>query len=85
MFLLKTKTAAESRIRCILMAYRQEFIVQEYIKEAKGADIRVLVVDDRVVGAMKRQGKEGDFRSNLHRGGTASTIYLKQGRRNKQP
>ncbi|WP_108869470.1 30S ribosomal protein S6--L-glutamate ligase [Aquimarina aquimarini] len=73
--LAETKTAAES----VLDAFnglQARVIVQEYIKEAKGADIRVLVVDDRVVGAMKRQGKEGDFRSNLHRGGTASTITL---------
>ena len=51
-------------------------IVQEYIKEAKGADIRVFVVDGVVVGAMKRQGKEGEFRSNLHRGGSANIIEL---------
>ena len=51
-------------------------IVQEYIKEAKGADIRALVVDGQVVGAMKRQGKEGEFRSNLHRGGNAEIIKL---------
>jgi len=51
-------------------------IVQEFIKEAKGADIRVFVVDGVVVGAMKRQGKEGEFRSNLHRGGTAEVIKL---------
>lgn len=51
-------------------------IVQEFIKEAKGADIRAFVVDGVVVGAMKRQGKEGEFRSNLHRGGTANVIEL---------
>lgn len=51
-------------------------IVQEFIKEAKGADIRAFVVDGEVVGAMKRQGKEGEFRSNLHRGGTANIIKL---------
>jgi ribosomal protein S6--L-glutamate ligase len=51
-------------------------IVQEYIKEAKGADIRAFVVDGHVVGAMKRQAKEGEFRSNLHRGGTAEVIEL---------
>ncbi len=47
-----------------------------FIKEAKGADIRALVVDGQVVGAMKRQGKEGEFRSNLHRGGSANIIKL---------
>ncbi|SDB27246.1 SSU ribosomal protein S6P modification protein [Flavobacteriaceae bacterium MAR_2010_188] len=51
-------------------------IVQEFIKEAKGADIRAFVIDGHVVGAMKRQGKEGEFRSNLHRGGSASLIEL---------
>ena len=51
-------------------------IVQEFIKEAKGADIRAFVIDGVVVGSMKRQGKEGEFRSNLHRGGTAEIIEL---------
>lgn len=51
-------------------------IVQEFIKEAKGADIRVFIVDGVVVGAMKRQGKDGEFRSNLHRGGSAEIIEL---------
>lgn len=51
-------------------------IMQEFIKEAKGADIRAFVVDGKVVGAMKRQAKEGEFRSNLHRGGTATVIQL---------
>jgi len=49
-------------------------LVQEYIEEAGGSDIRVFVVDGEVVAAMKRQGAEGDFRSNLHQGGNA-TIY----------
>lgn len=51
-------------------------IVQEFIKEAKGADLRAFVVDGVVVGAMKRQGKEGEFRSNLHRGGSANIVEL---------
>lgn len=55
---------------------KTRIIVQEFIKEAKGADIRVLVVDGEVVGAMKRQAREGEFRSNLHRGGTASIVKL---------
>lgn len=46
-------------------------LVQEYIEEAGGADIRAFVVNGEVVGAMKRQGAEGDFRSNLHQGGSA--------------
>lgn len=51
-------------------------IVQEFIREAKGADIRAFVIDGQVVGAMRRQAKEGEFRSNLHRGGTAEVITL---------
>jgi len=51
-------------------------LVQEYIAEANGSDIRVLVVDGEVVGAMKRQGAEGDFRSNLHQGGSAQAYKL---------
>ena len=51
-------------------------MVQEFIKEAGGADIRALVVGEKVVAAMKRQGAEGDFRSNLHRGGSASVIRI---------
>lgn len=52
------------------------FLVQEFIKEAGGADLRCFVVNGRVVGAMKRQGKEGEFRSNLHRGGSAEVIKI---------
>ncbi|MGB0965495.1 MAG: 30S ribosomal protein S6--L-glutamate ligase [Litorivicinus sp.] len=51
-------------------------MVQEFIKEAGGSDIRALVVGDKVVAAMKRQGAEGEFRSNLHRGGSAHTIKI---------
>ena len=51
-------------------------LVQEFIKEAGGMDIRCLVVGDKVVAAMKRQGAEGDFRSNLHRGGSAEVIKI---------
>jgi ribosomal protein S6--L-glutamate ligase len=51
-------------------------IVQEFIQESRGIDIRAFVVDGRIVGAMKRTGKEGEFRSNLHRGGTAELIQL---------
>ncbi|WP_299272773.1 30S ribosomal protein S6--L-glutamate ligase [uncultured Psychroserpens sp.] len=73
--LAETKNAAESVLEAF-NGLQARVIVQEYIKEAKGADIRALVVDGQVVGAMKRQGKEGEFRSNLHRGGTASIIKL---------
>ena len=51
-------------------------LVQEFVKEANGADIRAFVVGDRVVGAMKRQSGPGEFRSNLHRGGTAKKIKI---------
>lgn len=51
-------------------------IIQEFIKEAGGADIRAFIVGDKVVAAMKRQAKKGEFRSNLHRGGNAKSIVL---------
>jgi len=51
-------------------------LVQEYIEEAGGADIRVFIVDGKIIGAMKRQGAEGDFRSNLHQGGRATAHKL---------
>ena len=51
-------------------------LVQEYIEEAGGADIRAFIVGGEVVGAMKRQGAEGDFRSNLHQGGSATAHIL---------
>ncbi|WP_024768360.1 30S ribosomal protein S6--L-glutamate ligase [Aquimarina macrocephali] len=75
--LAETKTAAESVLEAF-NGLQARVIVQEFIKEARGADIRVLVVDEKVVGAMKRQGKEGEFRSNLHRGGSASVITLSE-------
>lgn len=53
-----------------------KFLLQEYIEEAQGADIRAIVVDGVVVAAMKRKCKVGDFRSNLHRGGTSEIISL---------
>ena len=73
--LAETKSAAESVLEAF-NGLQARVIVQEFIKEANGADIRALVVDGYVVGAMKRQGKEGEFRSNLHRGGTAKIIKL---------
>jgi ribosomal protein S6--L-glutamate ligase len=73
--LAETKKAAEAVIDAFggLDAF---FLVQEFIKESGGADIRCFVVGDKVVAAMKRQGGEGEFRSNLHRGGTATIIKL---------
>lgn len=73
--LVETRKAAESVIEAF-NNLQARVIVQEFIKEAGGADIRAFIVDGQVVGAMKRQGKEGEFRSNLHRGGTASVIKL---------
>ncbi|MGB3776160.1 MAG: 30S ribosomal protein S6--L-glutamate ligase [Leeuwenhoekiella sp.] len=73
--LAETTNAAESVIEAF-NGLQARVIVQEFIKEAKGADIRAFIVDGQVVGAMKRQGKEGEFRSNLHRGGTAEVISL---------
>lgn len=73
--LAETKKAAESVIEAF-NNLQARVIVQEFIKEAKGADIRAFVIDGQVVGAMKRQAKEGEFRSNLHRGGTATVIKL---------
>lgn len=73
--LAETKTAAKSVIEAF-NGLQARVIVQEFIKEAKGADIRVFVIDGHVVGAMKRQSKEGEFRSNLHQGGSAEVIEL---------
>ena len=73
--LAETRKAAESVIEAF-NNLQARVIVQEFIKEAGGADIRVFIIDGQVVGAMKRQGKEGEFRSNLHRGGSAEVIEL---------
>jgi len=73
--LAETHKAAESVIEAF-MGLKANILVQEYIKEAGGADIRCLVIGDRVVAAMKRQAKAGEFRSNLHRGGSASLIRI---------
>ncbi|MBD3647997.1 MAG: 30S ribosomal protein S6--L-glutamate ligase [Pseudomonadales bacterium] len=73
--LAETKKAAESVIESFL-GLHASVLVQEYIKEAGGADIRCFVVGDRVVAAMKRQAKEGEFRSNIHRGGEATVIKI---------
>ncbi len=73
--LAETRKAAESVIEAF-MGLNANILVQEFIKEAGGADIRCLVVGGKVIAAMKRQGAEGEFRSNLHRGGSASLIKL---------
>lgn len=73
--LAETKKAAESVIEAF-MGLKVNIMVQEYIKEASGADIRCLVVGEKVVAAMKRQAQAGEFRSNLHRGGSASLVKI---------
>jgi len=73
--LAETKKAAESVIEAF-MGLKANILVQEYIKEASGADIRCLVIGGKVVAAMKRQAQAGEFRSNLHRGGNASLIKI---------
>ncbi|RKQ96317.1 SSU ribosomal protein S6P modification protein [Kushneria sinocarnis] len=73
--LAETVQAAESVIQAF-MGLHANIMVQEYIREAKGADLRCFVVGDKVVAAMRRQAAEGEFRSNLHRGGTAHTIRI---------
>jgi ribosomal protein S6--L-glutamate ligase len=73
--LAETHKAAESVIEAFL-GLKANILVQEYIKEAGGADIRCFVIGDKVVAAIKRQALAGEFRSNLHRGGTASIIKI---------
>ncbi len=73
--LCETNKAAES----VIEAFRgldAQILVQEFIKEAGGADIRCFVVGDKVIAAMMRQGAEGEFRSNIHRGGSAQKIKI---------
>ena len=67
--LAESKNAAESVLEAF-NGLEAKALVQEYISEAKGVDIRAFIVDGQVIGAMKRRGKPGEFRSNLHRGGT---------------
>ena len=73
--LAETNKAAESVIEAF-MGLKANILVQEFIEEAKGADIRCFVVGNKVIAAMKRQAGEGEFRSNLHRGGTAQLVKL---------
>ncbi len=73
--LAETRKAAESVIEAF-RGLKAQILVQEFIAEAGGADIRCLVVGGKVVAAMKRQAQEGEFRSNLHRGGSATLVKL---------
>lgn len=73
--LAETQNAAESIIEAF-RGLKAQILVQEFIKEAKGADLRCLVVGEKVIAAMLRQGGEGEFRSNIHRGGKAVMAKL---------
>ena len=73
--LADTMTAAKSVIEAF-SSLKANILIQEFISEAGGADIRVIVVNGKVVAAMKRQGANGEFRSNLHQGGYAEPIKL---------
>lgn len=73
--LAETKKAAQSVIQAF-MGINANIIVQEYISEAKGSDIRCFVIGDKVVASMKRQAEPGEFRSNIHRGGIAKVVQI---------
>jgi ribosomal protein S6--L-glutamate ligase len=73
--LAEKRSASQSVIEAFRGLYAN-FLVQEFIREANGADIRCFVVGGKVVAAMRRQGREGEFRSNLHRGGSATPAEL---------
>ena len=73
--LAETPKAAESVIDAF-RGLRANFIVQEFVKEAEGADIRCFVVGDKVIASMMRKGRDGEFRSNLHKGGTAKAVKI---------
>lgn len=73
--LAETQKAAASVIEAF-RGLKAHFLVQEFIKESKGTDIRCFVIGDKVVAAMMRKGKEGEFRSNIHRGGQATVIKI---------
>ncbi len=73
--LAETERAASSVIEAF-HGLDQNILIQKFIKEAKGSDIRALVVGRKVVGAMRRQAVAGEFRSNLHRGGSATKVRL---------
>ncbi len=73
--LAETDNAARSVIQAF-MGLNANIMVQEFIQEAAGSDVRCFVIGDKVVAAIKRQGREGEFRSNLHRGGSATAVRL---------
>jgi ribosomal protein S6--L-glutamate ligase len=73
--LAETTKTAEAIVEAF-MGLNANILIEEFIKEAGGADIRCFVVGDKVVAAIKQQGAEGEFRSNLHRGGSAVLVKL---------
>ena len=73
--LAETHNAAESVIEAF-RGLKQNILVQEFVKEANSCDIRCFVVGEKVIAAMMRKGRDGDFRSNLHRGGSVLTVKL---------
>jgi ribosomal protein S6--L-glutamate ligase len=75
--LAETPKAAESVIDG-LRQMKAHFLVQEFIKESNGCDIRAFVIGDKVVASMMRKAKEGEFRSNLHRGGSAIQVEISE-------
>lgn len=79
--LAETQQAAQSVIQAFY-GVRANIVIQEYIQEAKGCDIRCIVLGGKVIASMKRQAPEGEFRSNLHRGGSATTVSITKAERN---
>lgn len=73
--LAETRKAAESVISAF-RGLKANFLVQDFVKESAGVDIRCLVIGSKVIAAIKRTGAEGDFRSNLHQGGTAAVVRI---------
>jgi len=79
--ILAERAAASTSVIEAFRGLYANFIVQEFISEAKGADVRCFVVGGKVVAAMRRQAKAGEFRSNLHRGGSAMAVELNEAER----
>jgi len=75
--LAENKGQAESILDAFNRA-KQKSMIQEFISESKGSDIRIFIVDGKIVGSMKRQAMPGEFRSNLHRGGSSSLIEISE-------
>lgn len=73
--LAETHSAAQSMIEAFY-GMKANIIIQKFVKEARGSDIRILVIGNKVVCGIKRQGIDGEFRSNIHRGGSAETVEL---------